>query len=334
MILLRGYQEIGRICMAREIRFAFIGTGGVATLHAEAMRRLDNARLVGAWSPTPEHVAAFTNTYAIKAYRSLDELLDDRAIEAVAVLSSAESHFELGLRCLDAGKHILIEKPVAGSLEQIGKLKAAAGQRLCVPSHNYIYDPRLREAKRRLEAGDLGRLASVWMIYNQKHWKDWGSPSVLIQELMIHHAYVAIYFAGPPRAVSCTASNVFFSDSTFPDQAMAVIEHDGGIISNLWGSFGVDDFTSSPWTLFYKVLGLDGGFQMSWSDCQFGTARYPGWDKAAYRDSFYYVQEYFVDECLGKDRAPLSTMDDAAGALRVTEAMIESARSGARIALR
>jgi hypothetical protein len=68
---------------------------------------------------------------------------------------------------------------------------------------------------------------------------------------------------------------------------MAVVEHDGGVISNLWGSFGVDDFTSSPWTVFCKILGLDGGFQMSWNDSQFGSAKFPGWDKAAYRDSFY-----------------------------------------------
>jgi hypothetical protein len=72
---------------------------------------------------------------------------------------------------------------------------------------------------------------------------------------------------------------------------------------------------------------------MSWSDSQFGNAKHPGWDKAAYRDSFYYVQEYFVNECLGKDRAPLSTMDDAAAALRLTDAMTESVRSGGRIAL-
>jgi predicted dehydrogenase len=213
-------QGVARIDMTEKIQFGFIGTGGVATLHAEAMRRLDNARLVGAWSPTPQHLAGFTKANSVTAYRSLDELLDDRAIEAVAVLSSAESHFKLALKSLQAGKHVLVEKPIASSLEQIGELKAAAGDRLCLPSHNYVYDPRLREAKRRLEAGDFGRLASVWMIYNQKHWKNWGSPSVLIQELMIHHAYVAIYFAGKPQAVSCTASNVFFSNSTFPDQAM------------------------------------------------------------------------------------------------------------------
>jgi predicted dehydrogenase len=318
----------------REIRFAFIGTGGVAMLHAEAMRRVDNARLVGAWSPTPEHVATFATTQGIRAYRSLDELLDDRAIDAVAVLTAADSHFELALKCLEAGKHLLVEKPVARSLEQVGRLKAAAGKRLCVPSHNYIYDPRLREAKRRLEAGDFGRLSSVWMIYNQKHWKDWGSPDVLVRELMVHHAYVAIYLAGRPLTVSCTASNVFFSNSRFPDQAMAVVEHEGGAISVLWGSFGVDDFTSSPWTVFYKVLGVDGCFQMSWNDSQFGSAKYPGWDKAAYHNSFYYVQDYFVNECLVKERAPPSSMDDAAEALRLTEAMLESIKRGAKVALR
>jgi hypothetical protein len=198
---------------------------------------------------------------------------------------------------------VLVEKPVAGSLEEIARLNAAATRRVCFPSHNYIYDPRLREAKRRLDAGDFGRMSSFWMLYNQKHWANWGSPDVLIRELMIHHAYSAIYFAGKPLRVSCSASNVFFSNSAFPDQAIAVIEHAGGVISNLWGSFGVDDFTSSPWPVFYKVLGIDGAFQMSWNDSDFGVAKNPGWDKAAYRDSFYYVEDYFVNSCVLKGKS-------------------------------
>src|SRR5206468_4775435 len=84
--------------MTRQVRFAFIGTGGVAMLHAAAMRRVGDARLVGAWSPTPEHVTAFTTAQEIRAYRSLDELIGDRAIDAVAVLAAADSHFDLALK--------------------------------------------------------------------------------------------------------------------------------------------------------------------------------------------------------------------------------------------
>jgi predicted dehydrogenase len=316
-----------------KVRFAFIGTGGVATLHADAMRRVDEAELVGAWSRTTANVQRFAESYGIKGYRDLDELLHDRSTDAVSILSAASSHVDFAVQCLEAGKHVLVEKPIAGSLEEIARLKAAVTKGLCFPAHNYIYDPRLREAKRRLAAGDFGRMSSFWMLYNQKHWSDWGSPDVLIRELMIHHAYSAIYFAGRPLRVSCSASNVFFSNSTFPDQAIAVVEHERGVISNLWGSFGVDDFTSSPWTVFYKVLGLDGAFQMSWNDSDFGVAKNPGWDKAAYRDSFYYVQDYFVNSCLRKGAPPLSTIDDAADALRLTTAMMESVETGRKIEL-
>jgi predicted dehydrogenase len=313
---------------------AFIGTGNVARLHAEAVSRLDAVRFVGAWSRSEEKVRTFSAAFGIRAYRSREELLADDAVDAVVVLTSADSHYEAALESLRAGKHVLVEKPVAGSLAELESLKQAtrAANRLCVPIHNYVYDPRLREVKRRLNAGDFGRLSSFWLIYNQKHVADTKmSKETLFHELMVHHAYAAIYFGGPPLRLATSASNIHFSDPSLVDQIMCVVEHEGGVISNLWGSMGVDDFTSSPWTVFYKLLGTNGGFEASWNDMRVGEAKLPGWDRPAYRDSFYHVHEYFVRKCLERGKPPLSTLDDAILALRMTQAMVLSVKTGRKI---
>ncbi len=318
------------------VGLAFIGTGNVARLHAEAVARLDGAHLVGVWSRSPERVRDFSTAFAVQGYRSLEEMLADEAVDAVAVLTSAPGHYGAAMQALGAGKHVLIEKPIAGSVAEIENLKKAAGDadRLCVPIHNYIYDPRLREAKRRLAAGDFGRLGSFWLIYNQKHDADTDmSNDALFHELLIHHAYAAIYFAGRPQRLMASASNIHFNDTKLVDQIMCVVEHDGGTISNLWGSMGVDDFTSSPWMVFYKLLGTNGGFEASWGDMRVGEASLPGWDRPAYRDSFYYVHDYFVRECLGNAKPPLSTLDDAITARKMTEAMVASVRTGRKIDL-
>lgn len=319
--------------MTATVRFAFIGTGNVAQLHAEGLRRVENAELVGVWSRSPARAQAFAARYGAKAYPDLNSLLADPSIDAVSVLVHPNAIAEYGLRCLKAGKHVLLEKPIARSSEQIAELKAAAliAGRVCMPSHNYIYATDLREAKRRLNAGDFGRLSSFWLIYNQKHPAHIGFADLISREVMIHHAYAAIYFAGRPRRVMASASNVHFSDGVSADQVMGVTEHESGAICNLWASFGADDFTSSPWNVFYKLIGTEGGYQKNWNDSQFGVSRLPGWDKAAYRDSFYLVQDFFVNHCLRQNIRPLSDLDDAAAALKLIEAIEASLAGGKKI---
>ncbi len=301
-------------------------------MHAQAVKQLSEARLLGAHSRNPENVARFAAEFDIQAYRSVDEVLGDPAVEVVSVLTPVKNHTPLALACLEAGKHVLVEKPVAHTVDEIRTLEAAAAraERLCVPAHNYIYAPAIQRAKQLIDQGKLGKLSSLWMIYNEKHpaaMAD-GRPELLLRELHAHHAYVLLFLGGRPIRVSAAASNVHFDDKKSNDQAMIVCEMPGGAIGNLWGSFGADDNTSSPWTVYYKVLGTEGGVTYSWDDVRYGDAPLPGWDRAAYRDSFLYTYEYFLTRCLEKGEPPLSSLGDAAAALRIIEASEESVAEG------
>ena len=109
-----------------EIGIAFIGTGGVAHMHAAAVKQLPQARLVGACSRNPENVAAFADRFGCRGYDALDELLEDPSVDVVSVLTPAPQHVSRSLECLEAGKHVLVEKPVGQTAEEIHKLKSAA----------------------------------------------------------------------------------------------------------------------------------------------------------------------------------------------------------------
>lgn len=305
-----------------EIGIALVGTGGVAHMHGRALQTLGSARLVGAFGPTPANVKRFAEAYGIRGYRALDELLADRTVDAVAVLTPPEHHATIAVAALAAGKHVLVEKPIGASVGEIQTMQDAAAKadRVCMPCHNYIYAPAIRRARQHVVDGKLGRLSSLWMVYNQAHDADGGKPGRLLGELMIHHAYVMLFFAGRPQRVTAVAANVHFSDPKADDQAMIVCAYGNGLIANLWGSFAADDPTSDPWSVVYKVLGTDGGVTYSWNEAQFGEAVQPGWDKAAYTDSFAYVHEHFLGQCIGRGEAPLSTLDDAIDAQRIVEA--------------
>ncbi len=301
-------------------------------MHAQAVNQLAGARLLGAYSRNPENITKFAGEFGIKGYRSVDEALADPEVDVVSVLTPVPSHAPLALACLEAGKHVLVEKPVSHAIEEIQTLKAAAetAGRLCVPVHNYLYSPAIQRAKQLIDQGKLGKLSSLWMIYNQKHPAEMadGRPELLLRELHVHHAYVLLFLGGRPVRVSATASNVHFRDKGSNDQAMIVCEMPGGAVANLWGSFAADDNTSSPWSVYYKVLGTEGGVTNSWADIRYGDALLPGWDLAAYRDSFLYAYEYFLTRCLANSEPPPSSLDDAADALRIIEATEESVAQG------
>lgn len=321
--------------MSSTIRLALVGTGKVSDLHARAARRVPNVELRGAWSQTPENTRRFAERHDIVAYPTLGALLADDKVNAVAVLTPTPTHFRFGLQCLEAGKNVLLEKPIAGAPEQFAALKqAAAGAgKLCMPSHNYLYDPELRNAKRHLDAGELGRVSSFWILYNLQQEASLVGPDILTKEVMIHHVYTMLHFVGRPKRVSAASTNVWFEDGRSPDQTTAMLEHESGVITNLWASFGATDYSSNPWHVLFKLIGTNGSFQRSWNDIYLRGQPVSGWEMGDYHDSFFNVQNHFVNHCLLGGGEPLSTLDDALDAWRVIDAIERSAASGERIAL-
>lgn len=309
--------------MKQSIKIGLIGTGGVAHMHAQGFMNQRNVQLIGAYSRNSEKRASFAQTYGLTGYDSIEAMLADEQIEAVAILSPTPTHVEYATAALRAGKHVLLEKPVAASSAELETLVAAAesANMVCMPNHNYIYSPEVQRARDYIEQGALGKLSSLWMLYNQKHWPEMGSPGVTLWELCIHHAYTMLHLAGRPLRVTATGSNVFFDDPKADDQISIQAEYESGLIAHLWGCFSVDDRTSNPWNVMFKVLGTEGGFSHSWNDLQFGDATQPGWDLAGYRDSFRYAQQRFIECCLDPAVKPLSTLADTRDAYKILDAV-------------
>ena len=304
---------------------AFIGTGGVAERHAEALAMLRDVKLAACWSRTFAKTEVFAARYGAKACSELSELLDDETIDVVFVLSSGESHVEYSMLALAAQKHVLVEKPVGMDVGEIETLRqaAAASSRVCMPSHSYIYSPATQRLRHHVQAGKLGRVQSFWMLCNQKQTQEMGKPGVLINDMMIHLTYTSLYFCGPPKRLVATASNVYF-ESGADDQIGITLSYDNGVIANLWASWATHDVARDPWMCTIKVLGSEGTGMNSWDNVKNHDLVHPGWDDAAYWDSFYYVHRHFFEEVLGRGQSPLSTLDDALLARRVIDAAVIS----------
>src|SRR5690606_20890870 len=94
-----------------------------------------------------------------KKYDSADALTRDPEIDAVYVLTSLEAHHKYTMMALAAGKHVYVEKPAGATILEIEDMKkeAAKSNVVCMPGHNYIYEPGVMRAKELIDSGKLGK---------------------------------------------------------------------------------------------------------------------------------------------------------------------------------
>src|SRR3984885_1573109 len=156
----------------KQIRTAIFGTGFMGRVHLEGVRRVesvDAAAVVGRNLEAARKLGAGFSVATITTdYR---EVLRDPAIDAVHVCTPNAQHFSMAKDALNAGKHVLCEKPLATTVEEGEELVALAAQkglRNCV-CHNLRYYPMVQQMRSMREAGDLGDILVVQGTYSQ----DW-----------------------------------------------------------------------------------------------------------------------------------------------------------------
>ncbi len=321
----------------KQIGVGFIGAGDIANLHAKAISEIPGATLVGLWNRTLEKGKKKAKEYHCKWYTTVDELLNDSEIDAVFILTNMETHCSYTLQAAAAGKHVLVEKPAASSIDELKKMQSAvdgAGVK-CMPVHNYIYEPGVLRMKNMIESGDLGDIASFYMMYNIQHADEIRAryPGV-IRQILTHHSYTMLYLVGKPKTVSCLTHTV---DPTLAPQenvAMAILQMEKGSLSHLSTSFANDDQAGEPWTCMIKVLGTNGSARYSYRDWVIHKPN------GAHSQTFYSYPEsikntakHFIEKVLDKGEEPLSTLEDAIRCQKIIEACEDSVKNGVHVSL-
>jgi predicted dehydrogenase len=318
------------------ISLGLIGAGIVAAgPYRKALERLTGVKPGAVFDPDSAKAVSLAENLGTRVYPDLDGLLGDATINAVAVLSPNHLHVEIALRSLEAGKHVIIEKPVAETVGEIDRLEAAARRagKICMPAHNYIYNPSLIRAKRLIAEGRLGRIASGWILYNIFHPEEIARHyGGVLREVCVHHAYSLLFLLGKPAKISAQTSRIHYHELACEDQAMLTCTMQSGALVHLWASFAASDPTSDSWTVIYKILGTDGAIAYTWDDARYNDTGGPAWGIPNYLDGFYHELDFFVNRAIENGETPLSTLADARDAIRMIEAAETSlTRAGASV---
>lgn len=319
------------------VQTAFLGTGSVSDLHAAALRSCEAANLVGVWNRTRETAMRRAAEWGCKVYDSAEALVADPSVDAVFVLTNMESHLEYAKLALEARKHVLVEKPVASSITEIEAMRDAALSAgvCCAPVHNYIYERSVMRTRALIDAGKLGDLVAIYVLYNIHH------PEIVagrypgvIRQIMTHHGYTLQYLAGAPKSVSAMAATI--NDGSVPQEniAMAILEMQNGALAHLCASFAADDHSGDPWTFLIKVIGTKGATRFSYRDwVENMPAEVHSHTYSAYPESITSTVHHFVERCVLRGEAPLSTLDDAITCQRMIEACETSVIEGRHVSL-
>ena len=157
--------------MAR-IGVAIVGAGFMGGVHAEALRRA-GCEVVGVLGVSDAESTKFASAIgAPKAYRSMRELLDDQAVESVHIGTPNKLHFEMAKAAIEAGKHVLCEKPLAMNSKETAELVSLARKhpkQAAAVNYNIRFYPLSLEARERVRGGQLGKVHHVTGSYVQ----DW-----------------------------------------------------------------------------------------------------------------------------------------------------------------
>lgn len=149
--------------MGEVLSVGVIGTGGIAQSHMRAIEANDNIRLVAAMDVVAERAEAAVDKYGGKAYMNLKDLLGDPDVEAVHVCTPHSLHIDHVVAAAEAGKHVLVEKPMALSVSECDRMIDAcekAGKTLMVGQVMRYY-PINRKIKETIAGGVIGEVGHL-----------------------------------------------------------------------------------------------------------------------------------------------------------------------------
>src|SRR5512140_3625130 len=155
----------------QRLKTAVLGTGFVGRVHVEGIRRAGNVDLAAIGEPQIEKAQALAAEFGARAEADYRRILEDKSIDAVHICTPNALHFPIAKEALQAGKHVLCEKPLATSVAEASQLVKLAGETKLrnATFHNLRYYPQVQQMRRMVEDGDLGEILVLQGTYSQ----DW-----------------------------------------------------------------------------------------------------------------------------------------------------------------
>jgi predicted dehydrogenase len=215
------------------VRVAVIGLGYWGPNLARNLQEHPGAELAAICDRREDALQRIGRRYpAVATTRDLEEVLASDDVEAVVIATPVSSHYPIARAALEAGKHVFVEKPLAGSSEAAVELARLAASRelVLMPGHTFLYSPPVNLIRDLLQSGELGE---IYFISMSRVNLGLHQPDVSVAwDLGPHDFSILRYWLEEtPRWVTATSRGCVMP--AVPDVAFITLEFDGGAISHV-----------------------------------------------------------------------------------------------------
>lgn len=229
------------------MNFAIVGCGFIAQKHASAIEKISNAQLVAVCDKVDGAMEYYSSTYNASTYNDFSEMLNNEEIDIVCICTPSGFHVNLAVEAAKSGKHIVVEKPIAMTLEDSARIVAAASKNNIKLSvvHPNRFRPVVQELKAILNSGKLGLVSHANCIvnwnrnqeyYNQAKWR--GTKQFdggVLMNQAIHNLDLLLWFMGKPTEVfSMEATRLRKIEAE--DVSVGVVRFESGALASIQAS--------------------------------------------------------------------------------------------------
>ena len=327
--------------MSKKLKVAAVGCGGIGMRHQLGYLEHPQAELVAVCDIDAEKAKNRAQELGIPNwYPSIQEMVANEECDAIDVVTADHLHFEPVIECLEAGKHVMCEKPLSLDINEAEQMVAKAeekGVHLAI-DYNRRFAPGYAKAREWFDSGACGQIAYIDMKLSQGGpVSTWKGPYYLLYELQTHAIDLLRWFGGEIVAVSSQMAHPRIKEAN-PDEhpcwtSMALsMRYETDAVASLLASWD-SDFTHPIERL--EICGSDAEIVVDNVLSRATLMRRDDSVVEEYRPSIFRMEELafdgtfawrvkaFVDDLLN-DRPPLPSGRDGLQALRVVEAIVQS----------
>ena len=230
----------------QKVKTAIIGCGKVSDLHAQALLATAEAEFVAVFSRDLAKAKTYGKKYGVRGFSDIKEMIVAAGVEAVIVCTPHPAHREAAVIAAEAGMHVLVEKPLAATLQDCDVILAATGKnkvKLGTVCQRRFYAP-VQRLKKAIDAGKIGQpaLGTVLMLgwrdqnyYESDPWRgQWRAEGggVLVNQAP-HQLDLLQWFMGPIVELFGVWANINHPYIEVEDTAVAIVRFQSGALGNI-----------------------------------------------------------------------------------------------------
>ncbi len=314
----------------KKLGVAVIGTGFWGKNHARIYKELANTNLVAICDVNAERAKTIAAQFGVKAYTNSARMLKNQEIEAVSVCTWSTMLAKEALKALHAGKHVLVEKPMATNTKQAEKLLKIAQENGLHLTVGFLmrFIPGLQHIREAVETKKIGELVCA-TAKRVSEWPERIGDVGVVKDTAIHDIDVMRYISNEDP-ISVYAKTGSMRNKKFEDYAQIMLTYEGGKSA----------FIESNWLTPYKtrtltvtgsdaITRLDYITQELWIESKKESLQ----PKYPFQEPLKLELQHFAD-CITEKKKPLVTGVDGIKALQVAEAALRSSAKNAVVRLK